>query len=814
MKRFLSVLICLSLISAPVCGSEQKGVYTVTDQSKGLNSHVSPYSVPENMATDAQNIRFNNGFRGIAKRPTMLTSYTSGSHAITGLHRYYKSDGTTKLVASGSTFLYVGDDDAGTMTTKIKTALSDGRRFQFVTYKDIMIGLNGADQPVKYDGKVLTTANTDGARTASELVAELGAPFAELNTGSNLDASSWYMYKVAFYNGSTYSYSTARSNPIATGSSVRDITLTDIPLGPTGTTQRIIYRTSGQANQAAVVASSTYYRVATISDNTTRTYNDAIDDTTIEADSAPTWATVSAGTNATPPIGAYPVIHDEKLFIGGDPSNLSSIYWSDTYNPDYFDPTEYRDIRPDDGDEVTFLREQLGILTIGKTNTIQKFYTTSTDTDSWYASAPFSFVGCPSPHSVAATPRGIIYYGRGGLYLFDGQYSTLISDAVTPEVNDVLATNVENVAGFYFKNEYQMAYTSAASGDTTNNRVLVYDLVRDAYSKDIKSINTFTAFDSGSDFGILYLGSSLTDGKIYADEGAPSLLIKRLTSEFTAGTYDDVANYGEENAPVLELAWDTVIDSWTGGVIDDIGGIIDRPDTGGTWTSPIYQINAATLGTLYWNESLNGLGDVTFAIKTASTSGGIAGASWSSEFTTPTGSDLSGLTANNFIQIRITLSTSDITVSPTLQVSNGYLFKMTYSKSGATPESSVLSVWQSGWRELNAPATKKLIERIKIYYTGTEGTMTFGYKNDEQDVDQSFTIDLAQDPATNTVTRGYDAYTGDQTNKIYTFFPGTNGTSTPSPIGQYFLFSITEPGNTDWTVNKIEVLYSQQPIFD
>src|SRR3990167_7368747 len=123
--------------------------------------------------------------------------------------------------------------------------------------------MNGFEQPIKYDAKTDVTDNTDGHRTASDAVAELGAPFAELNTGSNLDASSWYQYKVAFYDDTTYSYSDARSNPILTGSSVRDISLTDIPLGPTGTTERYIYRTEGNASRAAVVADTDFFRVTT-----------------------------------------------------------------------------------------------------------------------------------------------------------------------------------------------------------------------------------------------------------------------------------------------------------------------------------------------------------------------------------------------------------------------------------------------------------------------------------------------------------------------------------------------------------------------
>jgi len=796
--------------------AEEQRVYTINNFSKLLNSQASVYSLPAGTASDAQNVRGNQTYLGLAKRSAMLTSFTSGAHTITGLHRYYKSDATKKLIGSGSTFLYRGDDDAGTLTTKIKTGLTDGARVQFVTYKDNVIAFNNADSPVKYDGHTVITDNTAGARTANELCAQIGAPFAKLATGSNLDASGWYMYKIAWYDGTTYKYSNAKSNPILTGSSVRAIDLTDIPLGPAGTTQRIIYRTSGNSTQANVEASTTYYRLTTIANNTATTFSDNVTDATIEADSAPTRATAEAGTNVTPPIGAYPLIHEDHLFIAGNPTNQSDIFWSDAFNPNYFDPAAYEPVRPDDGDVITFMRLQLGILTIGKTNTIQKAYTDVNQNGvySVVVDSPLSFVGCPAPYSVANTPKGLFYLARDGVYIFNGQYSTLASDAVTPEIRDILTSNIKESSGFYFKQEYHLAYTSSSSGSTTNNRVLVYDQVRDSWVKDTKEIKTFTAFDAGTDFGVLYMGSATTDGKVYADEGAPSILLKRYSSEIDLGTFDDVANYGTEGTPTIELAWDLTIDNWSGGTIDDLTGDIDRPTTTGTWVSPIFQINADGLVLLYWNETLGSTGNVTFAIRSASTSGGIAAASYSSEFTSPSGSDVSGLTANLFTQIRISLSTTDIDFTPQIFVSSGYLFKMDYTKSGVTTETSIFSLWQSGWTDLDVKGYKKFIHRFKVFYSGTSGTMTFNYKNDEGDVDNSFTIDLSVNPTTNVVSAGeYDHYEGDNTNKIFTFYPPANSETTRSAIGHYFMFKVTEPGNKDWSLRNVELLYTVQPIF-
>lgn len=816
MKKKIAILSLLVLISSIALGAQPQFLQLRSYQ-KGLNSHVSDYSVPEGQSAVLENVRINRRFGSLTKRTAMIQYADAGSMSIEGLHRYYKSDFTQKMIAAGGTNLFVGNDALGTFSA-IGQGFSDGQRWDFLTYKDVAIGTNGVDQPIKFDGNVNVTANTDGHRTSGDSVTQLGAPFAELNTGSTLDASAWYQYRVAFYNGANYSYSTSRSNPINTGSTVRDITLTDIPLGPTGTTQRIIYRTVGDASRSAVIADTTFYRVATISDNTTTTYNDAIADTTIDDDSAPTWATVIADEiPVTPPIVKFITIHDGKLFSAGNPDSQSSVYWSDTFNPDYFYPTDEEQIRPDDGDFITFIEEYLGKLAVGKTRTIQRFYTDDTNSANWSISAPFSFVGCVAPYSVAVAPIGIIYLSWNGLYSFTGQTSQLISDAVTEDINDILSSRINEAAGFYFKNEYHLAYTSNASGEASNNRVLIYDVIRDAYVLDTKNINSFAALDSGDDLGTLYLGSSLDDGKVWADEGSDSVLKKRFKSEFDAGTFDDARAYNTETIPIIDLAWDLTIDEGVGTIDGHSYGtppgsaIIDRPDTDGTWESPVYEVNAGGLLKLQWNEQLNTLGDITWQIRTCTTSDCSASV-YSSAFTDPTGSDISGVTANNFIQLKASLSTSDITVTPNLVFLNGYVFRLFYTRTGSVEESAFSSQWESGWLDFGNPGYKKTIKRIRILYRGTAGTITLTYKNDEGDVNRTFDVNLATASGTDSDGDGYDEYTGVGDFKVYTHYPTQNTEADPYPVGEHFKFSLEETGSTEWEIAGIEIEFSTEQL--
>lgn len=818
MFRLVSCLGSL-LLSASLCFAQAQlptdNFYVIDDFSKLLVSHANPYNLGKEGAIDAQNVRANEQYGALAKR-SVLNSLGTCSHsaAVTGLTRYYKSDATKYTVTSSDVYLdYISD--TGTCTNLYATATT-GKRFSFLTYKNWLIATNGYDKPLKWDGKTSTTADTAGARTAGDLVTQLGAPFAELAASTGLTASKYYQYKIAYYNGTTYSYSTSRSNPILTGGTNAQIKLTDIPLGPSGTTHRYIYRTAGDATRAAVIADTTFYLVTDISDNTTTTYTDSSSDATIAADSAPTQATVTAsGTDVTAPYGLYPFIHKDYIWLANDPSGTtygkSTVYFSQVLNPDYWvTGTNYFLIRPDDGDDITGITSYLGQLTLLKTNTISKIYTDSATTTSWQLSQPFSFIGAVAPFSVMATPLGIFYLGRYGLYKFDGQSSSMISDAVTKDIRDINPTNYANVVATYYNNEYRLAYASSATGSGVNDRVLLFDLVRNSYSKDTENVNAWVVYNSSDDFGALYSGSSNTDGTILAHSTQPSNLIFRYQSDLDAGTYADTAatnSTGSLSDLRLSLgssAWSADTSTWDSETTST-WAVDDSP---GTWTSPIIQVNANSLSKLYWNAVLTSGGSVSIAIRTGTDAAAVAAASYSSEFTNPSGSDISGVTANTYIQIRVTFSTSDFAQTPYIYIQDDFLIKLVYSQTGTAAETSISSLWSTGWNDLVASSMQgylsnypKTIKEIDIYYdvpTNSTGILTFGIQNLKGTNNTSFTIDLSHPPTGNTNYFGYG------TSHVYRWLPPGTGINL---VGDKFKISLSDTSIAQWKIQRMVFRY-------
>lgn len=804
MRNIILSILFLIVFSGDVFSqANQDQFFVIQDFSKGLRSHISEYMTPDGSATDLQNVRVNEKYGYLTKRNARLKVSACHAAPVDSLYRYYVSDDTKHTIATSSTYIDAIDDSGACST--LYAAATDGLKWSFVTYQDLLIGMNGMNNAKKWDGKTQSDG-ADGARTAGDLVADLGAPFAELNTGTNLDASSWYQYRIAYYNGTYYTYSLARSNPILTDDTIYNITLTDIPLGPSGTTHRYIYRTLGNANRAAVLADTTFYKVATISDNITTTINDAMSDATADDNAAPTWATVAGGYDVTPPKARFAAINNERLFIANDPSGVmagkSTVYYSPVLRPNYFYyHTDYDLIRADDGDEITFIKNHSGILTIGKTRSISRFYT-SGDSNNWTISNPFSFIGCVAPYSAVNGVSGIIYLGGYGIYNFNGQSSELISDVVTDRVRDMLETSQENAVGVYHDNSYYLAYTSASSGSAVNDKVLVFDLTRDAYVEDSMKVNSFAALDSGDDAGTLFSGSSDIDGTIYAHSGSYSKLAYRYLSQIVDGTIYRTLTSGEEPSPLITLGDNTHWEDLGAGAWEDSGSWTwSMRYLAGTWTSPVVQINAAELDKLFWNESLGASGNVTFAVRTGATEAACLSASWSSEVSTPSGSDISTVDTGNFVQIRASLSTTSWTESPALFMSDSYMIRMTYKKSGTDKEPAFLSLWSTGKTTMGVENPKR-IKEFQIYYAGTEGILTITYTTDNGTTG-SFNIDLSVSPSASK----NDAYFGTEDNKIFQFVPEF----TSQPVGRQWQFTVSETGTVQWKVKRIVARVGQEP---
>lgn len=542
----------------------------------GMNNKGEELEQDENWVKKAQNCRFEGEPGTIDKRDpiTYFNTTSIGTGAITGLYRYYTSGGVTKFVCIHSTTAYVGDDSAGTWTS-IRADLTTGKRMAFETYKDLLICSNGYDNIFVYDG------------SSDNVTWELGACKAVTAAdGTNLDASATYSYKVTIDDDAYVC--DAVSNTVTTGAvgGNRKVTLSNIPLGPVGTTNRKIYRTEG--------GGSSYKLLATLADNTTTTYTDDIADGSL-ADAYP------AVTDDVPK-GSILKMHRERLFISGNPSYPNKIYYSNPYLPHYIQQTtniDYMEVSPDDGDEIMGIPIQLGTMVCVKKNTIRRLVITSAvsgaDPATWYAEDPVAFTGSPAQWSIAQTPYGIVMLGWDHWYLFDGSTLKPIIDEF--DTREILGATYSDTVCYWHDGVLLAAYTDLEAAGQQHGRVMRYNFKRNKFSYDTIPANCFASKIGDDETGDLFYGDS-SNGYVYKDKNSDTLYKLNNKTMCEAGTQSDVFIGGTESSAYIEIGSDTAAQQIPEGVCmfwdnedeEPVGGGWDEIDGEGR----LILINAVT----------------------------------------------------------------------------------------------------------------------------------------------------------------------------------------------------------------------------
>ncbi len=771
-------------------------ILEISDFSEGLNAKGNPLSLSKGEGQIVQNVRINSELKSLNKRdPVLVYGTASATSPIIGLFRYYAYNGTKVLLADYSNKIVTGNDTTGAFTS-IFTLPQPSHVASWLTWNNQAIMTDGYNAPVKYDG-------------TSASATYLGAPLAiDTGAGSGPDAGD-HTYKVSCYTSNVnasgpfeFSFNVPSNTLTATGHAV---TLSMIPQCPDTNflgepiIGRYIYRTKAGAG--------TYYELHQIADNSTVTYSDTIADGSLSV----TYPVVGSGstTESSPPLGILSLVYQGRLWIADNPSHPSRVYFSEINSQEMFLPLNYFDIRANDGDPVTMMQDVLGIMTIGKPNSIQKIFTQNNATGQpladWTISDPFSFVGPVSPYSAEQTPVGLLYLANNGIYNFDGNFSVLLSDKVTPVITDISSSNFALAHSAFYKNAYYLAYTSSSSGATSNNRVLIFDLLSKSFSIDTSNIGEFTVERGGTDIEVLYAGGSDV-GKVYSYTNGTRDIVNKTQADFS-GTFTN-ARYiptsvgGDSQNALLEIARIGTIDSLVG-TIDSLTGTIARNSLTGSYVSPPYTTGAVSYNKIYWNETLPTAGSaVTMAVRSAPTVDSVGSANWSawsSEVSNPSGSNISANTAQNVIQYRISMTTDTYANSPTVYSTNNYVVDLSYNISQGASETTIPFEWKSGWSDLGAPAYKKSLKKMYIQYesAGT-GTLNIQFNNWTSTGTQTnynyatpvnFAINLTTNPSE------YIAY-----------FP--NGQYN----GELFNIDITESSLNPLKIKRIVIVYNIEPL--
>jgi hypothetical protein len=688
---------------------------------------------------EAYNLRFDETYGSLVKRLNRA-KYASmaslGTSRVIGAYRYYKnSDDTKYQIVAYSTFLKLGSDTAGTFSN-IKTGLTADLRWTWITYKDLCYGFNGTDNNIVFDG------------TNCE---DMGVPIptapSGVDSGVAGNPNGAYKYKVTYLIDSYQEGSSSVASATVTTTGAKQITVTIPVSSNTRVTHRYLYRTAASG--------SIYYFCAQIANNADLTYTDNIADASLDT-------TIIAPTDYGAP-GAYQLscLHKSRIFLARNSTFKSRTIYSDvrsgTSYPDVYPALNYFDILRDNGEEITFIGEDnYGQLIEMKPSAVVKI---NTDTDDPVGWSGFNDIispnGCVAPYSAVKTHIGIIYVSRYGeqrkrLMVWNGSSTQPIFEELEPILSGILDTRLTDIVAVYHNGVYQLSYTDTSVGDTFNNRVLLIDLLNNSWVIDKKNVDCFCVWNSGTDWGELHTGTSDATGFLYRENTDLEDLVIRYKSDLDKGTFDSACQSGgTEDVPVVTMIKSELDTEIGATVVSAAGGTVsgyndvsinETVSPSCTYISPILEVSAKNLVLLYWTVTHGIGGRSRFWIRTADTMAAIVLASWSGPYSTPSGSDISSVSAAKYIQYMAKLYVENTAnwagiyfYRSTSAFPNDYVVKISFGF-GSQAETAIpmeyISHWDDfGWINTSFKRVRKRMRAVKIYFdrTAQSGDLVFGY---------------------------------------------------------------------------------------
>jgi hypothetical protein len=168
----------------------------------------------------------------------------------------------------------------------------------------------------------------------------------------------------------------------------------------------------------------------------------------------------------------------------GGVSYPSRLRWSDVNNIETWPANNYWDVESDDGDSIVAIKQFEDKLLIFKKNSIhQALITGSAGAEAFIVRPLARGIGAWAKNSVKVIDNaGVVFLGPNGVYLFDGEQFTLISDPIQRKIDTINRSRYSQAVGDIYRSRNQYWLSVSTGTETNNGVVLVYDYAQNAWT--------------------------------------------------------------------------------------------------------------------------------------------------------------------------------------------------------------------------------------------------------------------------------------------------------------------------------------------
>lgn len=508
----------------------------------GINSKVSTYSTGQQEFLNLVNLDFSTP--GDLTKRWGSTQYigTGGPNGrVTGFFEYEKLNGNSRIVFAGSTLAYYVDGTSytvfrsGITTTNFATssswiALGISNLYSFVPFVDYLFACNGKDH-WKFDGSSsyfygLPGLIPQGVGPLTQPV--VGASI--IGSGVATGMSGVFAYAFGYVNNRGF-YGNPRvveSDPVlavgntaaittvvqaTTGASGVWLTTTDTN-NPTvggvtiffekgyGITGLAVYRAlmptldTGGEKLRTNLANANFFYIGNFKPGGTFLDNNLGINTPMPLNMpfpAWDWSITSAGSMISMGqslVPRYNEVYNNQYCIAGFSGLLSTLYFSDVGEPESIPPQNFVEVRTNDGDRITGLKNYLSQLVIFKERSMHKL--TGDSPQNLLLSEISNQYGCLSHRAVCVYDNTMLFLDRKGICEYNGANVTVVSSAKIQPIFDLMNIDAarDNATALHFRDRNEIWFSIPYNGSSVNNLTIVYDYIVGAWT-------TFSGFAAG-----------------------------------------------------------------------------------------------------------------------------------------------------------------------------------------------------------------------------------------------------------------------------------------------------------------------------
>lgn len=182
------------------------------------------------------------------------------------------------------------------------------------------------------------------------------------------------------------------------------------------------------------------------------------------------------GTNCSgAPTGKFIAAYKQRLYIAGNSTYPDRLFFSTIASSSgtitWNQTSQYLDVNPEDGNNITALSKTSNLLLIWKERAMYRWNGTSTDAELLVD------IGTTSQESVAQVKGLTFFFNPNGIYITNGGYPTEISRPIYDWIKNMSASYYDDVSGFGDEDHYYCSIGNVTKdGRTFTNVWLVYTI--------------------------------------------------------------------------------------------------------------------------------------------------------------------------------------------------------------------------------------------------------------------------------------------------------------------------------------------------